>query len=121
MTTDEIKALLDGVTKGPWGARGKYAMAVGNCIAITDTDNASEARMEANARLIAAAPDLAALALRQAEEIERLRRALRRLSGEVESVTKAFEPEMRDAIGNTNFGCLTHFMDEARAALEPRT
>lgn len=45
-------------TPGPWAARGKYVFAGGDCIGICDTDNASDGRMEANARLIAAAPEM---------------------------------------------------------------
>jgi len=45
-------------TPGPFSAKGKYVFAGRDCIAICDTDNAPEERMEANARLFAAAPDM---------------------------------------------------------------
>jgi hypothetical protein len=47
-------------TPGPWEAKGAYVFAGKNCIGICDTDNATQKRMEANAKLIAAAPDLLA-------------------------------------------------------------
>jgi len=45
-------------TPGPWRAEGAYVFAGSDCIGIADTDNAPKARMEANARMFAAAPDL---------------------------------------------------------------
>jgi len=45
-------------TPGPWTAKGQYVFAGPDCIGICDTDNASVERCEANARLMAAAPDL---------------------------------------------------------------
>ena len=47
-------------TPGPWEAHGANVFAGKNCIAICDTDNDTQERMEANARLIAAAPELLA-------------------------------------------------------------
>ena len=47
-------------TPGPFSAKGKYVFAGRDCIAICYTGNAPEERMEANARLFAAAPDYAA-------------------------------------------------------------
>ena len=47
-------------TPGPWVAMGRYVFAGKDCIGICDTDNAPPARMEANARVMAAAPDLLA-------------------------------------------------------------
>ena len=45
-------------TPGPWEAHGANVFAGKNCIAICDTDNDTQERMEANARLIAASPTL---------------------------------------------------------------
>jgi hypothetical protein len=47
-------------TPGPWEAKGTDVFAGKNCIGICDTDNDTQKRMEANARLMAAAPDLLA-------------------------------------------------------------
>lgn len=48
-------------TAGEWRADGHYVFdSKGNCIVITDTDNAEAERFIANARLCAAAPDLLA-------------------------------------------------------------
>lgn len=75
-----------------------YALAT----AITDTD---ELRLEgeANARLIAAAPDLLL--------------ELTRLSREVGGILYGFELELREAIGNTNFAVLKQKVKEADAAI----
>jgi hypothetical protein len=45
-------------TPGEWEAFRSSVFAGKNCIGICDTANASEGRYEANARLMAAAPDL---------------------------------------------------------------
>ena len=45
-------------TPGPWTAHGANVFAGKNCIAICNTDNDTLGRMEANARLMATAPDL---------------------------------------------------------------
>jgi hypothetical protein len=45
-------------TPGEWRALGSSVFAGSNCIGICDTDNASEDRYEANAWLMASAPDL---------------------------------------------------------------
>lgn len=45
-------------TPGNWEADGSAVFVGKNCIALTDTDNATEERYVANAHLIAAAPDL---------------------------------------------------------------
>lgn len=45
-------------TPGKWEAKGLYVFAGNNCIGICDTDNDTETRMKANAKLMAAAPDM---------------------------------------------------------------
>jgi hypothetical protein len=55
MTDNPARA---GHTPGPWRADGAYVFAGKNCIGIFDTDNASIARMEANARIAGSALDL---------------------------------------------------------------
>ena len=97
MTTDELKALLDGATPGPWEAvldvfwrvyvadGGDYA---GQCVGDMNesaamwrspSDEQPDDFAEANARLIALAPDLLAeviaLRERQARLVEALREA----------------------------------------------
>jgi hypothetical protein len=47
-------------TKGDWRSADGYVFSGRNCIAICDTDNATPAIYAANARLMAAAPDLLA-------------------------------------------------------------
>ena len=49
-----------------WEAKGSYVFEGGNCIGICDTDNASTAQYERNARLMASAPDLLSIAERWA-------------------------------------------------------
>lgn len=46
-------------TKGPWMARESGVFAGKNCIAVCDTDNATQEVYEANADLMAAAPIMA--------------------------------------------------------------
>ena len=48
---------------------------------------------------------------------EALRKALNALACEVDGM-RAFEPEVRAAISNTNWACLRHHVDAARAALK---
>lgn len=101
MTADLAKlradtlALIDGTTPGPWGAYGQSVKANGWCdtfdggvlVNIARANDAEQADYEGrvwgfaglpddNARLIAAAPTLAADTLRLLDEIERLRGAL---------------------------------------------
>ena len=47
-------------TPGPWVAMGRSVFAGKDCIGICDTDNAPSLRMEANARVMAAAPKMLA-------------------------------------------------------------
>ncbi|WP_159585965.1 hypothetical protein [Chelativorans xinjiangense] len=54
-------------TPGEWEAKGRYVFSGNNCIGICDTDNDTETRMKANARLMAAAPDMLD-ALKEAED-----------------------------------------------------
>ena len=91
----ETLALIDGTTPGPWGAYGQSVKANGWCdtfdggvlVNIARANDADQADYEGrvwgfaglpddNARLIAAAPTLAADTLRLLDEIERLRGAL---------------------------------------------
>ncbi len=58
---------------------------------------------EANARLIAAAPDLVS--------------ALTALSHEMAGTLTAFQMAMREAVGNTNYNILVDRVDRANAAL----
>jgi hypothetical protein len=98
MTTDEISAMLAAATPGPWdchygsdavcqcrsvvgmhGGFGSLAqISVDNGLPISEggNDAPDEPQAKGNARLIAAAPTIAALAITQAEEIERLRAAV---------------------------------------------
>ena len=95
LTPDAIRKLLDGVTSGPWlfetvrtscgvchkigpwPHKWRHGADMSACI-YDDYPSPPEGTdtMLANARLIAAAPDLACLALAQADEIARLREAL---------------------------------------------
>ena len=96
----ETLALIDGTTPGPWWTDGEYDGSEMGCAIIAARTDAgplpgnptrgmvafssaiinTQARgCEANARLIAAAPTLAADTLRLLDEIERLREALRRI------------------------------------------
>lgn len=45
-------------TPGRWEAKTAYVFAGNDCIAVCDTDNDTDARYQANAHLIAAAPDM---------------------------------------------------------------
>ena len=95
LTHDAIRKLLDGATSGPWlfetvrtscgvchkigpwPHKWRHGADMSACI-YDDYPSPPEGTdtMLANARLIAAAPDLARLALEQAAEIARLREAL---------------------------------------------
>lgn len=94
----ETLALIDGTTPGPWGAYGQSVKANGWCdtfdggvlVNIARANDAEQADYEGrvwgfaglpddNARLIAAAPTLAADTLRLLDEIERLRGVLERI------------------------------------------
>lgn len=50
----ELRRLEAEATPGKWSYKSKYVFAGKNCIALTDTDNAPDRRMEANAALIVA-------------------------------------------------------------------
>jgi len=85
MTTDEIRAMLAAATPGPWclGEDGQGNLYIGSLIAGAPEKVAGFFRipadhetLSAEARLIISAPTIAALAITQAEEIERLRKAL---------------------------------------------
>lgn len=99
MTTDELKALLDGATPGPWEAvldvfwrvyvadGGDYA---GQCVGDMNesaamwrspSDEQPDDFAEANARLIALAPDLLAEVIALRERQARLVEALREIEG----------------------------------------
>lgn len=52
----------------------------------------------------------------QAAEISELRDALHKLCCDVAGL-EAFEVGVREAIGNTNWNCIQHFLTNARAAL----
>jgi hypothetical protein len=66
MTDEDLRALLDAATKGPWQPGEMLPNVVFNWSVPPDHPDATiaETRNEANARLIAAAPDLAAEVLR---------------------------------------------------------
>ncbi len=53
-TIEELRRLEAEATPGEWSYKSKYVFAGKNCIALTDTDNAPDRRMEANAALIVA-------------------------------------------------------------------
>lgn len=61
MTDEELRALLDAATKGPWQVDLEY---VGDVLGDTGKCVVCEWASSPNARLIAAAPDLAAEVLR---------------------------------------------------------
>ena len=44
-------------------------------------------------------------------------KALQRLSNETGALPKMFEPEIREATGNSNFGCIQGAVEKAAAAL----
>ena len=48
---------------------------------------------------------------------EGLVNALQRLSNETGALLKMFEPEIRDATGNSNFGCIQGAVEKADAAI----
>lgn len=92
MTDADLRALLDAATKGPWKTRrgfhddeeeiypaevdGKKRPAVGQWAEFAVVSRRPAAERKANARLIAAAPDLAAEVLRLRAESARLRDAV---------------------------------------------
>jgi hypothetical protein len=99
-------------TKGPWTA-GHFSSVVGlpvmaqpdptsNSVVICGVRGDRETA-EANARLIAAAPDLL--------------EALRSLVADLGGCWDAFEPALREAISNTNYNIVQMRLAAARAAL----
>jgi hypothetical protein len=52
------------------------------------------------------------------ERAGRYRSALRSLVNEVGASAGAFEDEVREAVGNTNYACLMDKVEQAREALE---
>lgn len=68
----------------------------------TELDNGAFSRVEANARLIAAAPEML--------------EALRKLAAEVGGL-RAFEAEMRAELGNTNWSVLMKRLADADATI----
>lgn len=115
----ELLALIDGTTPGPWGYSDKgtpghfwiepeagylpppHYLCVGGAVS------------KANARLIAAAPTLAADTLRLLDEIERLR-------GQIAAIVAAYDRTffMHTAdFHSDGCGCLRCEIDRARAAL----
>ena len=97
---------MSGWTPGPWGVSDLFADFVkdsdGGRIADCRIDGETTEQTIANARLIAAAPDLA--------------EALRCLSAEVNGL-HAFERAFREVYGNSNWEALQHQASKARAAL----
>ena len=87
LTDESVKALLDGATPGAWAVNPKAATnveagrrGVAACGGYFDntSDGAYAVENEANARLIAAAPDMHATILSLYDEMERLRGLLDR-------------------------------------------
>lgn len=67
-------------TPSNWLAEGPYVFARSDCIGICDTDNATKARMNANAAMMAAAPDM----LRALKSVEDYLDGFKRIGNEVE-------------------------------------
>jgi hypothetical protein len=82
MTADEIRAMLAAATPGPWTEGPNRTITAPDIDCPNDPWSVAKAtglcgwpidQTDANASMIAAAPTIAALAITQAEEIERLR------------------------------------------------
>lgn len=105
MKMDDLKELLGKVTPGPWAYRptqyddwgtvraGEWFLCQAKDPRHLEDDHLNSCRKngcdpwEANARLIAMAPDLAAEVLRLRAEVERLTEALRSIEGRVEEAS----------------------------------
>lgn len=122
---------MSGHTPGPWGyiaanehhgsyVVGPFGSDVCDCytmsnLAAASVRNGGESypvqfqgdQADANARLIAAAPDLL--------------EALTKLSNEARGWLSAYEIKMRDTVGNTNYAVLKQRVDEATVALNKAT
>lgn len=130
VTADEARVLLEGTTPGPWHAGGAYVRVSDEeplIARVLDDDGSDQGKAQAprNARLIAAAPDLAATVIAQAEEIERLRRALTPdyLEARICDELAAEVTHLRDRRGAAldEIDRLTRERDEMRAIIEGRT
>lgn len=94
-------------TEGPWdwfdnGPETPSFVTAKNVIVAAISGHPRGRKETANCHLIASAPDMLA--------------ALEKLANEVEGLG-AFEPEIREAIGNTNWSVLRLRMTEAHAAI----
>ena len=121
-TTQELLARLTGFTPGPWKIDagkgdwlgGFYADTYKVCTFGSDTTyypTAGEAPNFWNSALIAAAPDLHRIATEQADEIDRLREALKIIAGG-NSLTFTRNPQQMSGI---------EARDIARVALKEKT
>lgn len=115
LTDDEIRALLDGATPGPWAwddRRGWAYLSGGGWIQFArvavEVDDKPNAEGQANARLIAAAPSLAA-------EVLRLREALREIQ---QMRVLAVPPWTHEKAADTYSAAIDAVKHIARAALK---
>jgi hypothetical protein len=96
-----MSASENGHTPGPWRAVPGGSVRADD-VRVADVDGVDIAEMEANARLIATAPEM--------------HKTGRKLANEVGGI-KAFEHEVRAIIGNTNWSVLMQRLAEADAVL----
>ena len=130
LTHDAIRKLLDGATPGPLtfrvhagtgdcGVKAPGTSVVAEFFAdLRSSGEGARAEAIANATLYCAAPDLARLALEQADEIARLREALE----EIAKQKRTDEQETEHDVEYADFeGGYDACIDRARAALKGAT
>ena len=134
ITADEAQALLDGATKGSWSAEPYGVVAAMPdsrntqvACAFGRAENSDERRdvgalRDANARLLAAAPDLAATVVAQAADLARLRAAVRELASAEAAHDAALAGSDHDEWAfATRMAPINARVEAARAALDALT